>query len=62
MMVMMMVLLLLQKWHECEVSLRPPHLYITEHEDIRIEVSPYSKATDAVVVIVFSAYMHAFSA
>jgi hypothetical protein len=27
-----------EKWHECEVSLRPPHLYITEHEDTRIEI------------------------
>ncbi|XP_019857797.1 PREDICTED: 1-phosphatidylinositol 4,5-bisphosphate phosphodiesterase gamma-1-like [Amphimedon queenslandica] len=27
-----------EKWHECTVSLQPPHLYIKEHEDTRIEI------------------------
>ena len=27
-----------QKWHECRLSLSPPYLRITEHEDTKVEV------------------------
>lgn len=30
--------LCLQKWHECELTLKPPYLYLTEHEDTKMEV------------------------
>ena len=31
-------ILILQKWHECKLILKPPYLHITEHEDTRMEV------------------------